>query len=81
MKEPKKTTTKKKAASSPASMAAAPIAKARKKIAEVVAPSTLSAVDRDRHIQEAAFLLAEKDGFAGSPDFYWSQAEQQLEVC
>lgn len=29
-------------------------------------------------VQEAAYYIAEKDGFAGNPSDYWAQAEAQI---
>jgi hypothetical protein len=34
---------------------------------------------RFRMIEEAAYFLAEKDGFRGSPASYWHAAEKQFE--
>lgn len=39
----------------------------------------LSAEERFSKIQEAAFLIAEKDGFKGHPDSYWLAAEAEIQ--
>ncbi len=81
MKEPKKPTTRKKPAAAPAGIADAPTARSRKKGIHVPDAPARSGADREHRIQEAAYLLAEKDGFKGSPEFYWAQAEQQIDAC
>lgn len=39
-----------------------------------------SAEERYKMIQEAAYFLAEKNGFAGNPADYWGAAEQQINM-
>lgn len=35
--------------------------------------------ERKLHIREAAYYLAENDGFAADPASYWLKAEEQIE--
>lgn len=40
-----------------------------------------AAISPEQHylmVQEAAYYIAEKDGFAGNPAEYWTQAEAQI---
>lgn len=67
----KETTTTKKASAPKAAVAKKPAAKKTK-----VATSDLE--QRYRLIEVAAYYIAEKDGFAGSPVDYWIAAELQI---
>jgi len=40
---------------------------------------TISAEERYRMIQEAAYLRAEKAGFAGDPVQFWLEAEREID--
>lgn len=62
---PKKTTTPRKSSSSKT---------------KAVAPSSqISAEERYRMVEVAAYFLAERNGFAGSPVEYWTAAEAQID--
>ena len=55
-------------------------AKSRVPAAGMTSTSSVSAADRQRMIQDAAYHLAEKDGFQpGREQHYWFQAEQQID--
>ncbi|MCF7838548.1 MAG: DUF2934 domain-containing protein [Candidatus Marinimicrobia bacterium] len=44
----------------------------------VAPPAVLSSEERYRQIQQAAYFLAEKNGFRGDPLQYWTEAEQRI---
>lgn len=67
----KEATTTKKAATTKATTAKKPTAKKTK-------AATSDLEQRYRLIEVAAYYLAEKDGFAGSPVDYWIAAELQF---
>ncbi|MFH2133677.1 MAG: DUF2934 domain-containing protein [Pseudomonadota bacterium] len=67
---------KKVAAAKPAVKAAAPKKAAAKKTAAKYVPSP---EQRYRMVQDAAYFLAEKNGFAGGAMDYWIAAEVQIE--
>ncbi|GAB4114968.1 MAG: hypothetical protein Fur0026_00140 [Sideroxydans sp.] len=71
-----KTATSKKTAPAVAK-AAAPVAKAVPRKTAAAAPS---AEERYRMVQDAAYYLAEKDGFKGGAMDYWIAAEAQITV-
>ncbi len=79
----KVTTTRKpsasaKTAKAPAAKAAPRKATAGKKTAAANAKNTPSPEQRYRMIQEAAYFLAERNGFAGNAEGYWVEAEIQI---
>ena len=65
-------TTKKPAAKKPAAKKAAAPKKATAK------PNKISPEERYRMVEVAAYFLAERNGFAGSPVSYWTAAEAQI---
>jgi hypothetical protein len=83
-KAPAKTAAPKKPAAKPATKAAAAIKAApRKPAAKATAPakqtpSGISPEQRYHMIQEAAYFIAEKNGFAGAAMDYWITAEAQI---
>ncbi len=70
-----KTSAKKEAAvkKSPEKKLAAP-----KKAAAAKKPKAISAEERYRMTEVAAYFIAERNGFAGSPSDYWIAAEKQI---
>jgi hypothetical protein len=89
-KTKKKSTPKAKgAAATKATATKATATKATKKAATTAAKKTAAPASRKRKttitpeqrfvlIQEAAYYIAEKDGFGGDPCLYWLQAEQKV---
>lgn len=80
-----KAETKPKAAAKPAvkketaaKKTAAPKKTAAKPAAKKTKAASISPEHRYRMIEVAAYYLAEKDGFAGSPVDYWIAAELQI---
>ena len=69
--KPKTTTATKKASASKTTAAKKPAAKKTK-------AADMTPEHRYRMIEVAAYYLAEKDGFAGSPVEYWMAAELQI---
>lgn len=51
-----------------------PSARSRTKSVPPVAPATAL----ETQVRERAYLLAEQNGFAGDPGFYWTLAEREL---
>ncbi|SDH18122.1 DUF2934 domain-containing protein [Propionivibrio dicarboxylicus] len=45
-----------------------------------VSAATICPENRQHHIQEAAYYLAERGGFSGNPEDYWLQAEAQIDL-
>ncbi len=94
MAESKKTSPRKKSApkSAPAPVAATPVAKpiapvhnsapvakpAAPAAKSAPAPRTISAEERARMVQEAAYYRAEKRGFQGDPHEDWTAAEAEI---
>ncbi len=82
----KKPTTAKSAASKPAASkpaskpAAAKKATPRAAAAKPAAALSLTPEQRYRMVQEAAYFLAEKNGFAGRSEDYWTAAEAQIDA-
>jgi hypothetical protein len=81
----KKPAAKKPAAKKPAAKKAAPkkapAKKAAKKVVKKAAagkPNKISAEERYRMVEVAAYFLAERNKFAGSPIGYWTAAEAQI---
>ncbi len=91
---PKKTTTTPKATTvkKPAAVKAVPVKKAavakkpvaeKKPVAKKTAapkakPSKISPEERYRMVEVAAYFMAERNGFKGSPVEYWTAAEAQI---
>jgi hypothetical protein len=75
-KTSEKTTAAKKA---PAKKAPAKKAPAKKASAKKAARKSVSAETRFNMIQEAAYYLAESNGFGGDAAQYWEQAERQVD--
>lgn len=74
---PKKATAPKAAvAKKPLAVKAAPAAK--KATAKVSKPNKISNEERYRMVEVAAYFLAERNGFKGSPVEYWTTAEAQI---
>lgn len=79
-------TKKKPAAKKPAAKkSAAPKKAVAKKVAKKVVkkavagkPNKISAEERYRMVEVAAYFLAERNKFAGNPVGYWSTAEAQI---
>ena len=80
--EPVKAPAKKAAVKSAAPVKAAPKAAAKKAtpVKKAVKP-VLTAEERYRRIEEAAYFLAEKNGFAGDSAAYWVAAEKQIDAA
>lgn len=87
--DPKKATAPKAApAKKPAAAKAAPAAKkpaakpaakkAAPKAAKTSKPNKISNEERYRMVEVAAYFLAERNGFKGSPVEYWTAAEAQI---
>lgn len=81
----KKPAAKKPAAKKPAAKKAAPKKAPAKKVAKKVVkkaavgkPNKISAEERYRMVEVAAYFLAERNKFAGNPVGYWSAAEAQI---
>lgn len=51
---------------------------ATKAASRQTSPAAPSAEDRYRMVQEAAYFIAEKNGFAGGDMSYWIEAEAQI---
>jgi len=64
----------------PAAPAPAPAPKAKASAKKASTPAPLSPELQYLQIQEAAYYLAEKDGFTGNPYEYWLQAEASLKT-
>lgn len=62
-----------KAAAKPAAKKAAP-----KAAAKATKPNKISNEERYRMVEVAAYFLAERNGFKGSPVEYWTTAEAQI---
>lgn len=87
-KEPQTAAKPKKTAAKPKTAAKAPAAKTatakktttstKKPAAKRTKATDITPEHRYRMIEVAAYYLAEKDGFAGSPVEYWIAAEQQI---
>jgi hypothetical protein len=83
-----KTTTASKAtaAKKPAAAKATPVKKAavakkpaaKKAAAPTVKPAKISPEERYRMVEVAAYFMAERNGFKGSPVEYWTAAEAQI---
>jgi hypothetical protein len=77
----KKSAAKKPAAKKPAAKKAAPKKAPAKKVVKKAAagkPNKISAEERYRMVEVAAYFLAERNKFAGNPVGYWTTAEAQI---
>ena len=81
----KKSTVKKAAAARPAEAAAKKTAPKKTAAAKPAAPAKtksstrkISAEERYKMTEVAAYFLAERNGFKGNPVEYWEQAEAQI---
>jgi hypothetical protein len=70
---PKKAAAPKKVAAKPAAPKKAAAPKAAKKV--TAAPG---AEERYRMVEVAAYYIAERNGFAGDPTVFWTEAEAQI---
>jgi hypothetical protein len=70
---PKATTTKKAAAKKPA------VKKPTAKKTSAPKSTTVSAFERYKMIEVAAYYLAEKKGFSGNSADYWTAAEKEID--
>ncbi len=75
--KPKKATAKPKTATK-ASTAKKPATSTRKPAAKKAKATAVSPEHHYRMVEVAAYYLAEKDGFTGSPVDYWIAAELQI---
>jgi len=73
----KKPAAKKPAAKKPAAKKPAPKKAAIKK-AVASKPNKISAEERYRMVEVAAYFMAERNKFAGNPVGYWAAAEVQI---
>ena len=73
----KKPAAKKPAAKKPAAKKPAPKKAAIKK-AVASKPNKISAEERYRMVEVAAYFMAERNKFAGNPVGYWTAAEVQI---
>ena len=73
----KKPAAKKPAAKKPAAKKPAPKKAAIKKTA-ASKPNKISAEERYRMVEVAAYFMAERNKFAGNPVGYWTAAEVQI---
>jgi hypothetical protein len=78
MKEVKKSPAKKAAPKAPAAKKAPVAAKAPAKVA-TMKTTELSPEQRYKMIEETAYYIAERHGFNGDSQYFWSLAVQEVE--
>ena len=44
------------------------------------ARKTIEFFEQEESIRKLAYIIAEDNGFKGEPDFYWSEAKEQLRI-
>jgi hypothetical protein len=67
-----------KAAAAPKKASATKTTAVKKPAAAKAAPNKISNEERYRMVEVAAYFLAERNGFKGSPVEYWTAAEAQI---